>query len=72
MKSKREKALELLLDWAIECGFGYDSIPEEYERYKAEIADMDYEEGLIYIAERAIEERDHSGCDHDSCPIMFD
>lgn len=72
MKSKREKALELLLDWAIECDFGYDSIPDEYEQYKDEVADMDYKEGLIYIAERKIEEWDRSGCDHDSCPIVFD
>ena len=72
MKSKREKALELLLDWAIECDFGYDNIPDEYEKYKDEIADMDYKEGLIYIAERQIEEWDRSGCDHDSCPIVFD
>lgn len=72
MKSKREKALELLLDWAIQCDFGYDNIPEEYEKYKDEIKDMDYTEGLIYIAEREIEDQDHSGCDDDSCPIVFD
>ena len=69
---KRNAALELLLDWAIECDFGYDNIPEEYEEYKDEIADMDYKEGLIYIAEKKIEEWDRSGCDHDSCPIVFD
>lgn len=50
--SEREKALRLLLDWAVECGFGYDNIPEEYEKYEHEIKDMDYTEGLIYIAER--------------------
>lgn len=51
----REKALRLLLDWAIECGFGYDNIPEEYEKYEHEIEDMNYTEGLIYIAEREAE-----------------
>ncbi len=53
--SKREKALLLLLEWAEECGFGYDNFPEEYERYKDEICDMGYLEGMIYIAEREIE-----------------
>ena len=69
---KRNAALELLLDWAIECDFGYDNIPEEYEEYKEEVADMGYKEGLIYIAEKKIEEWDRSGCDNDSCPIVFD
>lgn len=69
---KKNAALELLLDWAIECDFGYDNIPDEYEQYKDEIKDMDYKEGLIYIAEKKIEGWDRSGCDHDSCPIVFD
>lgn len=42
--------LRLLLDWAIECGFGYDNIPDEYEEYKDDIKDLSYTEGLIYIA----------------------
>jgi len=50
----REKALSLLLDWAIECGFGYDNIPEEYAIYEKDIADLDYKEGLIYIAKNEI------------------
>ena len=29
------KALDLIIQWAIECNFGYDSIPEEYEPKKA-------------------------------------
>ena len=69
---KKNAALELLLDWAIECDFGYDNIPDEYEKYKDDVKDMDYREGLIYIAERQIEEWDRSGCDHDACPIVFD
>lgn len=32
--SKREKALLLLLEWAEECGFGYDNFPEEYDDIK--------------------------------------
>lgn len=51
-----EKALRLLIDWAIECGFGYDNIPEEYEKYKEEIKGMGYTEGLIYIAEQEVEQ----------------
>ena len=49
------KALRLLLDWAIECdSFGYDNIPEEYEKYKDEIKGMSYKEGLIYIAKQCV------------------
>lgn len=54
--SKTEKALRLLLEWAIECGFGYDNFPEEYKKYEREIKDMSYTEGMIYIAEKVIEE----------------
>ena len=43
------KALDLMIQWAIECDFSYDSIPEEYEYYKDEIKDMGYSEGLRYI-----------------------
>ena len=51
----RERALMLLLNWAVECDFGYDNFPEEYERYKDEIEDMDYFDGMIYIAEKEVE-----------------
>ena len=53
------KVLRLLLDWAIECGFGYDSIPEEYEKYKDDIQDMSYADGLIYIAMKEVEDELH-------------
>ena len=33
------KALRILLDWAIECGFGLDSFPDEYEQYKHTLTD---------------------------------
>ena len=51
----RERALMLLLNWAVECDFGYDNFPEEYERYKDEIEDMGYFDGMIYIAEKEVE-----------------
>lgn len=54
----REKALLLLLDWAVECGFGYDNIPEEYATYEKYIENMGYMEGLIYIAEREVEQNE--------------
>ena len=53
--TKREKALLLLLEWTEECGFGYDNFPDEYEQYKEAVKEMDYIEGMIYIAEREIE-----------------
>ena len=51
----RERALMLLLNWAVECDFGYDNFPEEYERYKDEIEGMGYIDGMIYIAEKEVE-----------------
>lgn len=53
----KTKALMLLLNWAVECDFGYDNFPEEYERYKDDIKDMEYIEGMIYIAEKVLEEK---------------
>ena len=45
------KALRLLLDWAIECNFGLDSFPEEYEKYKHTLTDdMTYKDMMIQIA----------------------
>jgi len=56
IKSLEEvKGLRLLADWAVECGFGFDNIPEEYEKYKEEISDMGYTEGLVYIARKEAE-----------------
>lgn len=54
-ESKLNKALNLLAEWAIECGFGYDNIPEEYEKYKDDIAEMGYREGLVYIVKKESE-----------------
>lgn len=33
-ESKTDKALNLLAEWAIECGFGYDNIPENMRNIK--------------------------------------
>lgn len=51
------QALKLLLKWAIECGFGYDNFIDEYNRYKEDIENMDYTEGMIYIAKKVMEEQ---------------
>lgn len=47
-------ALNLLIDWAIQCDFGYDNFPEEYEKYADEIEDLGYKEGMIYIARKEV------------------
>ena len=44
------RGLRLLVNWAVDCDFGYDNIPDLYERYADEIKDMGYTEGLVYIA----------------------
>ena len=48
-------ALRLFIEWASECDFGYDSIPDEYEKYKDDIEDMGWTEGLMYIVLKEIE-----------------
>ena len=51
------KALRLLLDWAIECNFGLDSFPEEYEKYKHTLTDdMTYKDMIIQIAKCVVAE----------------
>ena len=46
------EALKLFVDWAEECDFGYDQLPDEYEKYQKDLEekDLDYCEGLRYIA----------------------
>ena len=52
------KALRLLLDWATECGFGLDSFPEEYEKYKHTLTDdMTYKDMMIQIAKCVVAEQ---------------
>ncbi len=47
-------ALNLLIDWAIQCDFGYDNFPEEYKKYADEIDNLGYKEGMIYIARKEV------------------
>ena len=55
-QKKEIKALHLLVEWAEECDFGFDQFPDEYERYKDEIKDMKYIDGMIHIAKRTLED----------------
>ena len=56
------KSLYLLVEWAEECDFGYDQFPDEYEKYRNEIQDMNYIDGLIHVAMRTLE--DHGEFDN--------
>ena len=55
-QDKEIKALRLLVEWAEECGFGFDQFHDEYERYKDEIKDMKYIDGMIHVAKRTLED----------------
>ena len=55
-QEKEIKALRLLVEWAEECDFGFDQFPDEYERYKEEIKDMKYIDGMIHVARRTLED----------------
>ncbi len=55
---KTDKALDLLTEWVTDCDFGFDNIPEEYEKYKDDIEDMGYCEGLIYIVKKESEAKE--------------
>lgn len=55
-QGKEIKALRLLVEWATNCDFGFDQFPDEYERYKGEIKDMEYIDGMIHIAKRTLED----------------
>ena len=55
-KLKQEnKALRLLVEWAEESGFGFDQFEDEYEKYKDEIHNMKYIDGMIHVARRTLE-----------------
>lgn len=49
------QAYQQILEWAVECDFGYDNIPEVYEQYKDKIEGMSYTDGLLYLASRSLE-----------------
>lgn len=53
---EQTQAYQQLLEWAVECGFGYDTIPELYEQYKNEIHGMSYTDGLLYLASRSLKQ----------------
>ena len=44
-----KKALYMYVDWCEECDIGYDNFPEEYEKYKKDVEEMEYIEGLEYM-----------------------
>lgn len=48
------RALKLLVEWAVDCDFGYDNIPQ-YEDYKEQVNGMPYTDGLIKLAKLVIE-----------------
>lgn len=47
-----DKAFDLYIDWTNDCDFGYDNIPDEYEKYRHEldVLESGYSNGLKYIA----------------------
>lgn len=52
---KENRALRKLLEWAEECGFGFDNIItdlDEYNKFCEETNDMNYLDSMIYYAER--------------------
>ena len=55
-QEKENKALRLLVEWAEECGFGFDQFQDKYERYKDEVKGMKYTDGMIHVAKRTLEE----------------
>ena len=56
---KENKALRLLLNWAEECGFGFDNFADDdvvdYEQFEKEYKDLDYIESMIKYAEIYLE-----------------
>lgn len=55
-QEKEIMALRLLVEWADECGFGLDNFEDEYNRYKDEIKNMRYIDGMIHVAKRTLED----------------
>lgn len=43
-------AFKMFVNWVEECDFGYDNLPGIYEKYKDRIDEMDYIEGLMWVA----------------------
>ena len=57
-----KKALYLITEWAEECDFGYDCIPEECEKYAVDksFKKLGYLEGIMYIVLKESQEMDFS------------
>ena len=58
---KENRALRKLLEWAEECGFGFDNIItdlDEYNKFCEETNDMNYLDSMIYYAERWIDKNE--------------
>ena len=55
-----KKAFCIFVNWITECDFGYDNIPDEFEKYKAELEEKElgYTEGLMYIALKEVKNND--------------
>lgn len=49
-----KKTVYQLLDWMIQAGFGYDELDQLYWKYQHEIENMNYVDGLIYIAQQEV------------------
>lgn len=59
MLKKRCKALEQLLDWAIDCGFGFDNVRDVYETYGIKLDERkSYTEQMIQFAELFLEDKE--------------
>lgn len=43
-----------LLGWITQCGFGYDELDDLYWKYQDKLKDMDYVQGLLYIAQQEV------------------
>ena len=54
---KENAALRLLLEWAVECDFGYDQFYPEYKKYKDKTEGLGYIEGMIEIAKCVLAEK---------------
>lgn len=50
------QAYHQLVEWAVDCGFGFDNIPDIYEQYKNDVDRMGYTDGLIYLASKFMED----------------
>ena len=44
------KAFKLFANWVEECDFGYDNLPDLWDKYHKRLEDYDYVDGLIMLA----------------------